>query len=108
MKPKFLILIFSLLLLIPVESGEIINAQSFEYFTSEVEEEANLEFTTPVFDSISIEDGGSFGNSAVIEASYKTEYIEAPVKLCIGAITQYLNSNKVPHYITYCRLKIAC
>ena len=107
MKLKFLILIPSLLFA-PLTSGEVFSAQSLECFTSEVEEEIYADVITPIADDIVIEDGGSFGNEALVQE--RTEvHIDVPVRLGIGSFSNVVvNTRGTPRYITYCRLKIAC
>ena len=79
MKLKFLILIFSLLL-VPLTSGEVLSAQPLECITSEVEEEIYVDVITPVVDDITIEDGGGFGNEALIQEFTKTAHVRHSCK----------------------------
>ncbi|MEM9647869.1 MAG: hypothetical protein AAF969_05260 [Bacteroidota bacterium] len=107
MKLKFLILIFSLLL-VPLTSGEVLSAQPLECITSEVEEEIYVDVITPIVDDITIEDGGSFGNETLVQEFTKIAHVDIPVRLSVGSDSTVPNTSKVPSYITYCRLKIAC
>lgn len=107
MKLKFLILISSLLLA-PLISGEVFNTQPLEGITSEIEEEIYVDVITPIVDDITIEDGGSFGSGALLQNYVDIQHIEIPVKSSIGSFSNSVNLNQTPHYIKYCRLKIAC
>lgn len=107
MKLKFLILISSLLL-VPLTSGEVFNTQPLECITSEVEEETYVNIVTPIVDDITIEDGGSFGSGALLQNYVDIQHIEILVKSSIGSFSNNFSLNQTPHYIKYCRLKIAC
>ena len=106
MKLKLLILFFSFLL-IPIESGKIFDAQLSEYFTSEVEEESNTEFSECVFNYILIEDGGWYGDGVLVEEHFKVEQLDVPMILETGKLPKHSVFYKTPCYIRYCRLKIA-
>ncbi|WP_298487036.1 LCI fold-containing protein [uncultured Maribacter sp.] len=107
MKLKFLILISSLLLA-PLTSGEVFNTQPLEGITSEVEEEIYVDVIAPIVDDVIIEDGGSFGNGALLQNYVDIRHIEILVKSSIGSFSNNFSLNQTPHYIKYCRLKIAC
>ncbi|GAA3514456.1 hypothetical protein GCM10022393_30520 [Aquimarina addita] len=107
MKLKFLILISSLLF-VPLTSGEVFNTQPLECITSEAEEEIYLDIITPIVDDISIEDGGSFRNEILLHKYSDIQYVEISTRPNICSFSNSAGLNKTPHYITYCRLKIAC
>lgn len=107
MKLKFLILISSLLIL-PLTSGEIFNTQPLENITSKVEEESYADITTPIFEDITIEDGGNFGSEALFQPYVGIQQVKIPVQQTIGSFSNITHLNQTPNYIKYCRLKIAC
>jgi len=107
MKLKFLILISSLLIL-PLAWKEMFSKQLLRSVTSEVEEEIYVDVTTPIVDDITIEDNGSFGSKALVQEYNEIEYVDIPVKLNIGSFLYAVNTSKIPCYISYCCLKIAC
>ncbi|UII78597.1 hypothetical protein [Flagellimonas sp. CMM7] len=107
MKLKFLILISSLLFA-PLTSGEVISTQPLECITSEVEEEIYVDVIAPIVDDVIIEDGGSFGNEALVQEPTEVTHIDIPVRLSIGCFSNVVNTRETPRYITYCCLKIAC
>lgn len=96
------------MLLVPLTSGEVLSAQPLECITSEVEEEIYVDVITPIVDDITIEDGGSFGNETLVQEFTKIAHVDIPVRLSVGSDSTVPNTSKVPSYITYCRLKIAC
>lgn len=96
------------MLLVPLTSGEVLSSQPLECITSEVEEEIYVDVITPIVDDITIEDGGGFGNEALIPEFTKIVHVDIPVRLSVGSDSTVSNTNKLPSYITYCRLKIAC
>ncbi|NAS32547.1 hypothetical protein GTQ40_16315 [Flavobacteriaceae bacterium R38] len=107
MKFKFLILISSLLL-VSLTSREVFSTQPLECITSEVEEETYVNLVTSITDEVTIEDGGNFGNGVLTQQYTKILHVDIPVRLSIGVFSDVVNTIKIPCYIFYSRLKIAC
>lgn len=107
MKLKFLLLISSLLL-VPLTSGEVLSSRPLECITSEAEEEIYVDVSAPLADDVTIEEGGNFGNEALVQGFSGITSVEITVRLSVGGNSMAPDTSELPTYITYCRLKIAC